>query len=406
VRVGIGLAFVIFGISLMPTSGAAQQCVGGQWVSGRNCVCPDGSAGHTTDLVVFRCPSNLPSYGNERQKPSPNSFRRDSSSASAKKNVAKRRFAAAKRREERIRGKLNDAEDALDLADETLKQATKRSKLLQMRADATDDRRKKLSLSNEHLELLRSMKAVVKQRDKTRKKVSRLKGILRRAGRETMRARSRHEQVQQRQARRGASGYNSGASSWTELREHQPVAHGHKSATKPGFIPHTPETNKQGNKTVYACPSCNPVKRAIQAYKQRHYQRNDLAEQPRFKTVDELRKYASENNLEVFTYSDSQSRYHRYNNNNIKVGMKNGWEYVYDPSTGKIAYDSEDMGTYNHNVIRQERRNDIFQTRPDVLGQDIGNAAGHYFKDVLPYWIWGSTPDDSTTKKQRVIGAQ
>ncbi len=67
---------------------------------------------------------------------------------------------------------------------------------------------------------------------------------------------------------------------------------------------------------------------------------------------------------------------------NVKFVSPDGrYEVIYD-SEGNIVTASEDYGTYNY-----ANPNDDY--------------AGHFVKDVLPWIIWGNSPDDSTNPLQR-----
>ena len=48
---------------------------------------------------------------------------------------------------------------------------------------------------------------------------------------------------------------------------------------------------------------------------------------------------------------------------------------------------SEDMGTYNYS---------------SPIG--ITGSIGHFFVDMLPWYIWGNSPDDTTTFTERFLG--
>jgi hypothetical protein len=99
-------------------------------------------------------------------------------------------------------------------------------------------------------------------------------------------------------------------------------------------------------------------------------------------------------------YAEKQDLYHemgenhdgteRGNGNNKYVkGAENGspiasYELVYDKD-GILVTDPVNRGTPNY--ADPER-----------------NPIKHFFDDVLPYWLWGNTPDDPTKWYERIFG--
>jgi RHS repeat-associated protein len=87
--------------------------------------------------------------------------------------------------------------------------------------------------------------------------------------------------------------------------------------------------------------------------------------------------------------SDAKSIYHRFgpgNEHNEKFISPNGkCEDVF--RNGELLKDPTNLGTYNF-----------------VAPRGLFGSIGHFFADVLPYWIWGNTPDDPTPAWNRVTG--
>jgi len=113
-----------------------------------------------------------------------------------------------------------------------------------------------------------------------------------------------------------------------------------------------------------------------------HYRRNANNHPPKRKS-DAVKKG-------WIKQSDAKSLYHRFGPNgaqNEKYLSPDGHqEAVYD-GQGNLVTDPSNMGTYNYSP-------------PEGI---VGNV-GHLFEDVIPYWIWGNSPNDPTSARQRVFG--
>lgn len=70
-------------------------------------------------------------------------------------------------------------------------------------------------------------------------------------------------------------------------------------------------------------------------------------------------------------------------------------EAVYD-SQGRLVLADEDVGTYNF-CPAIEDPNNIFKTAKAGIG--------HFFKDMLPWYLWGNSPNDQTTIVDRIVGS-
>ena len=63
--------------------------------------------------------------------------------------------------------------------------------------------------------------------------------------------------------------------------------------------------------------------------------------------------------------------------------MDSGFEVIYDADGNRVD-DSRDVGTYNY-------------VSPN------SDPFGHFIKDVMPWFKYGNSQDDTTTKEQRVL---
>ena len=69
---------------------------------------------------------------------------------------------------------------------------------------------------------------------------------------------------------------------------------------------------------------------------------------------------------------------------NTKYGSPDGrYEVIFD-SKGNIVTADEDCGTYNY-------------------ADPQSDPVGHFFKDVLPWYVFGNSENDSTTSEQRLV---
>ncbi len=118
--------------------------------------------------------------------------------------------------------------------------------------------------------------------------------------------------------------------------------------------------------------------------KEEHYARNEINEK-RLKemnvTVDEIINYWNKAKEDEDVYHENTSEF------NNKYWSPDGHVEVVineeDKNNPFIVTDPRDMGTYN---IRK------------------GVGPGHIYYDMLPYWIWGNTPNDPTAFRYRVAG--
>ena len=74
-------------------------------------------------------------------------------------------------------------------------------------------------------------------------------------------------------------------------------------------------------------------------------------------------------------------------NGNKKYLSGDGREVVYTPDGQQIVTDPQNMGTYNYVEV---------DSTDDILG--------HLALDVIPYWLWGNSANDSTPFVARVLG--
>lgn len=128
--------------------------------------------------------------------------------------------------------------------------------------------------------------------------------------------------------------------------------------------------------------------------KQLHYNRNILNETP--PTMDEVRK-AGYVNLPL-----DQSVLHQFNQkngDNLKfVSLDGHYEVVYY-SDGTINDTPEDMGTFNCFFYLAPEDGNQLATE---INEFVNNVILHGQFDVIPYIIWGNSPEDSTTIIDRV----
>jgi hypothetical protein len=82
------------------------------------------------------------------------------------------------------------------------------------------------------------------------------------------------------------------------------------------------------------------------------------------------------------------SIYHRSgagNGNNQKyVNKKTGAEVIYNWVSGEMVKDPSNLGTFNFSTAK----------------------IGHFFVDVIPYWLWGNSADDKTSLAGRILGPE
>ncbi len=113
--------------------------------------------------------------------------------------------------------------------------------------------------------------------------------------------------------------------------------------------------------------------------RQAHYDRNKYNE-------DVSYEFASQNWKKM---SDAESIYHRHgvgNEHNEKFISPDGhYEVVF--RNRELVKDPANLGTYNI-----------------IAPIGFWGNIGHVYADVLPYWMWGNTPDDPTPFWNRVNG--
>ena len=125
-----------------------------------------------------------------------------------------------------------------------------------------------------------------------------------------------------------------------------------------------------------------------------HYSRNENNIVP---DEDELMSIVEGKNEDWVAVDDKFNKYHRFTNGtqgeeaqyNKKYLSKDGrYEVIicYDPENVSDPYvvtDPNNIGTYNYGP---------------------GTGVNHFFKDVLPYYIWKNSVDDTTERWQRIVG--
>lgn len=133
----------------------------------------------------------------------------------------------------------------------------------------------------------------------------------------------------------------------------------------------------------YSAPvSKNKLKRALYNAKQKHYSRNELQIDLLPDTVE---KAIQDGWIEL---SEKMSALHQ---NFTEDGVKNSkWispdghkEVVFTGINKRITSHVEDEGTYNFYSPKT-------------------NKIGHLMADVLPYYMWGNSPEDTTRIRDRV----
>lgn len=77
------------------------------------------------------------------------------------------------------------------------------------------------------------------------------------------------------------------------------------------------------------------------------------------------------------------------NNVNSKFVSPDGTREVIYDTAGNIVTDPRDIGTYNY--------------CPSDQGNKIIAGVGHLFMDVLPWYVWGNSEDDSTNMMERIV---
>ena len=140
-----------------------------------------------------------------------------------------------------------------------------------------------------------------------------------------------------------------------------------KSSTKPFSQEAYDELVEQTLKKVKFFPT-----------KQQNYDRNQLMPMNMLpRTIAQCRKLGWDDGVasdcHQFTSKDKS---------NVKWVSPDGRLEVIFDANGKRVTASEDYGTYNYS-------------------DPITNPLGHFTQDVVPWLVWGNSPDDSTTRAQR-----
>ena len=136
------------------------------------------------------------------------------------------------------------------------------------------------------------------------------------------------------------------------------------------------------------------VYKTVENMREAHYARNE-------KNTD-LPKTAEEAEAKGWKRCDA-SLYHQFDDRsreeiaadmakdfpegNRKYISGDGREVVYTPDGQQIVTDPRNMGTYNYVEV---------DSTEDIIG--------HLTLDVLPYWLWGNSANDSTPFTARVLG--
>ena len=99
--------------------------------------------------------------------------------------------------------------------------------------------------------------------------------------------------------------------------------------------------------------------------------------------------------------SKDQTKYHDngIGKAELKYTNKDGREAVFDGDTLQPMTDPRYIATYNFCPIQQLPDNPVIK---DYVTYGI-TMAGHAWKDVIPYYIWGNSPEDTTTFKDRIL---
>ncbi len=187
-------------LMVMPASTTSAAGCPGQWIPGKNCVCPDGSEATTQDLQNWYCPNA--SQPRNRATPTHAKAPSDRSAEKARRAVrdeagAEKELAAAQKTEQRSRKMLDDAKQAQEAAKKTLSDANKKLDALQKQADATSDPQSKLKILQQQLQVKKAMLPVISGRDQMRASVSNLQDKLKTAEQATANARARLAQATQ-----------------------------------------------------------------------------------------------------------------------------------------------------------------------------------------------------------------
>ena len=130
-----------------------------------------------------------------------------------------------------------------------------------------------------------------------------------------------------------------------------------------------------------AIEAINPLGSRI--VKKIHYSRNELNNVPQTEQ-DAIRSYFTK-------VGESDDKFHQNNTSggrNRKYISPDGHHEAVYYSNGKLNNTPEDIGTYN-----------VFSSG----GNAIERYLGHGIWDVLPYMLWGNSPEDNTTIVDRIV---
>ena len=126
--------------------------------------------------------------------------------------------------------------------------------------------------------------------------------------------------------------------------------------------------------------------------KETHYNRNEnqAGVETQYETLEEYKKAGWEvNKGDACHQFTSEKREHvKYNSPDGKQ------ELIFENKNddAKVVTAPEDMGTYNFAPHRPKERFDIA----------VRSMVGHFIKDMVPWFIWGNTPEDTTTYSDRI----
>lgn len=132
----------------------------------------------------------------------------------------------------------------------------------------------------------------------------------------------------------------------------------------------------------------NKVKDYINSIKETHYTRNKFNNPP---STKEHAEQLVEEKLFI-KMSETKDMYHELGvstdhnpvNNDKYVSIDGHIEGIYDEN-GKLVTDPVNQGTYN-------------------FADPNNEPIEHFVKDVIPYYLWGNSPDDPTSFWERVSG--
>lgn len=110
-----------------------------------------------------------------------------------------------------------------------------------------------------------------------------------------------------------------------------------------------------------------------------HYERNQFNQAPETEPVDDPNWRRLPDSQSVYHQHGEAGRTHRK-----YVSTDGGHHEAVYNQDGELVTDPQNLGTYN------------------FVGPD--DAMGHFKADVLPYWVWGNSPEDETPLLNRIFG--